>query len=80
MQFQFKGRLQSRTVESIEREIKSLVDRGFFEFTFISQDSSSFGRDLGLRDGLIDLIDMVDRVDGVQGGKSSISIPPNHNI
>jgi len=36
----FKGRLQSRTVESIEREIKSLVDRGFFEFTFISQDSS----------------------------------------
>jgi len=62
----FKGRLQSRTVESIEREIKSLVDRGFFEFTFISQDSSSFGRDLGLRDGLIDLIDMVDRVDGVK--------------
>ncbi len=62
----FKGRLFSRTVESIEREVKALVKKGFFEFTFISQDSSSFGRDLGLRDGLIELIDRVENIDGVK--------------
>jgi ribosomal protein S12 methylthiotransferase RimO len=62
----FKGRLFSRTVESIEREVKALVKKGFFEFTFISQDSSSFGRDLGLRDGLIELIDRVEDIDGVK--------------
>ena len=61
----FKGRLFSRTIDSIEREVKALVKRGFFEFTFISQDSSSFGRDLGLKSGLIDLIERIEKIDGV---------------
>ncbi len=62
----FKGRLHSRTVESIVKEVKALVDRGFYEFSFISQDSSSFGRDLGLKDGLIDVIEAVEGIDGVE--------------
>jgi len=62
----FKGRLHSRTVESIVKEVKALVDRGFYEFSFISQDSSSFGRDLGLKDGLIDVIKAVETIDGVK--------------
>ena len=62
----FKGRLFSRTIESIEKEVKSLVEKGFFEFTFISQDSSSFGRDLGLKSGLIDLIEAIEKIDGVR--------------
>ena len=62
----FKGRLHSRTLLSIEKELKSLVTKGFYEFSFISQDSSSFGRDIGLKDGLIDLIQMVEKIDGVK--------------
>ncbi len=62
----FKGRLHSRTVESIVKEVKALVDKGFYEFSFISQDSSSFGRDLGLKDGLIDVIEAVEGIDGVE--------------
>ena len=49
----FKGRLKSRSIEDIEAEIRGLVARGFYDFSFIAQDSSSFGRDLrrGKKDG-----------------------------
>jgi len=62
----FKGRLHSRTIESIVKEVKALVAKGFYEFSFISQDSSSFGRDMGLKDGLIDVIKAVEGIDGVK--------------
>ena len=62
----FKGKLHSRTLLSIEKEVKALVNKGFYEFSFISQDSSSFGRDIGLKDGLIDLIKTVESLEGVK--------------
>lgn len=62
----FKGKLHSRTLLSIEKEIKALVTKGFYEFSFISQDSSSFGRDLGLKDGLVNLIETVEGIKGVK--------------
>ena len=61
----FKGKLLSRTLASIEKEVKLLVAKGFYEFSFISQDSSSFGRDLKLKDGLVELIKMVEKIEGV---------------
>lgn len=42
----FKGRLKSRGIDDIEAEVRGLVARGFYDFSFIAQDSSSFGRDL----------------------------------
>lgn len=62
----FKGRLKSRNLQSIIQEIKSLVEKGFYDFSFISQDSSSYGRDMGKNDGLIDLIDEVEKINGVK--------------
>jgi len=62
----FKGKLHSRTLLSIEKEVKALVAQGFYEFSFISQDSSSFGRDMGLKDGLIDVIKTVEGIEGVK--------------
>jgi ribosomal protein S12 methylthiotransferase RimO len=62
----FKGKLHSRTLDSIKKEVKSLVNQGFYEFSFISQDSSSYGRDMGLKDGLIDLIHTVESIQGVK--------------
>ncbi|RDU74564.1 30S ribosomal protein S12 methylthiotransferase RimO [Helicobacter anseris] len=56
----FKGKLQSRSIESILEEIKDLCKRGYKDFTFIAQDSSSFLRDRGQSDGLIELIRAVD--------------------
>ena len=62
----FKGKLHSRTLLSIEKEVKALVAKGFYEFSFISQDSSSYGRDMGLKDGLIDLIKSIEKIEGVK--------------
>jgi len=62
----FKGKLLSRTLTSIEKEVTALVKQGFYEFSFISQDSSSFGRDLKLKDGLVELIKTVENIEGVR--------------
>jgi ribosomal protein S12 methylthiotransferase RimO len=65
----FKGKLHSRTLRSIEKELKALVAKGFFDFSFISQDSSSFLRDLNQKDGLIELIHMVEKIEGVKSAR-----------
>jgi len=65
----FKGKLHSRSLPSIVKEVTNLVSQGFYDFSFISQDSSSYGRDMELQDGLIDLIDAVEAVDGVKSAR-----------
>lgn len=62
----FKGRLKSRNLEDIVEEISDLVNQGYYDFSFISQDSSSYGRDLGKNDGLCELIQRVEQIDGVK--------------
>jgi len=47
-----KGPYQSRQPQSIIQEVKNLVERGVKEINLISQDSTYFGRDLGLENGL----------------------------
>lgn len=56
----FKGKLHSRGIDSIMREVDSLVARGYADFSFIAQDSSSYMRDLGKKDGLVELIKRVE--------------------
>ncbi len=65
----FKGRLQSRSIDSIISEVSALTQKGFYDFSFISQDSSSYGRDLGLKDGLIDLIENIEMIPGVKSAR-----------
>lgn len=62
----FKGRLRSRELKSIVKEVQNLVAQGFFDFSFIAQDSSSYLQDRGQKDGLISLIDAIERVKGVR--------------
>ncbi|PSM52304.1 radical SAM methylthiotransferase, MiaB/RimO family [Campylobacter blaseri] len=62
----FKGKLRSRSIDDIVDEISNLVNQGYYDFSFISQDSSSYGRDLGKKDGLCELIDRVEKIDGVK--------------
>lgn len=58
----FKGKLHSRTLESTLKEVQNLVKQGFRDFSFISQDSSSYMRDLGVKDGLVALIKAIDEL------------------
>ncbi|SFV55973.1 Ribosomal protein S12p Asp88 (E. coli) methylthiotransferase [hydrothermal vent metagenome] len=61
----FKGKLHSRSLDSIKKEVERLVGDGYYDFSFISQDSSSFGRDMDMSDGLIELIKSIESIDGV---------------
>jgi ribosomal protein S12 methylthiotransferase RimO len=65
----FKGKLQSRDLQNIEKEVEKLIERGYYDFSFISQDSSSYMRDCGQKDGLIDLINRVENIDGVESAR-----------
>jgi len=65
----FKGKLHSRSLSSIVKEVKMLVGQGFYDFSFISQDSSSYGRDIKLNDGLIDLIKGIETIEGVESAR-----------
>ena len=65
----FKGKLHSRSLSSILKEVEMLVGDGFYDFSFISQDSSSYGRDMKLNDGLIDLIKGVEAIQGVKSAR-----------
>ena len=56
----FKGKLHSRTLDSVIKELEILYSKGFRDFSFIAQDSSSFLRDVGVRDGLVQLIARID--------------------
>ncbi|MCO4845953.1 MAG: 30S ribosomal protein S12 methylthiotransferase RimO [Sulfurovum sp.] len=65
----FKGKLHSRSLASIIKEVENLAAQGFYDFSFISQDSSSYGRDMKLSDGLIDLIKGVEAIEGVKSAR-----------
>jgi ribosomal protein S12 methylthiotransferase len=49
---QMRGQFRSRRLESVVREAENLVRQGVREITLIGQDTTSYGEDLGLRDGL----------------------------
>lgn len=65
----FKGKLNSRNLDSIAREVEGLVAKGYYDFSFISQDSSSFLRDQNISDGLIHLIKRIELIEGVKSAR-----------
>ena len=65
----FKGKLKSRSLENIANEVKNLVKKGYYDFSFLSQDSSSYMRDQGVSDGLINLIDEIEKIEGVRSAR-----------
>ncbi len=52
-----KGPAVSRPSERILSEARSLQDQGVRELVLIAQDTTGYGQDLGLRDGLPDLLE-----------------------
>jgi ribosomal protein S12 methylthiotransferase len=54
---QLRGKFRSRRFESVIREAESLAANGTREITLIGQDTTSYGEDLGLRDGLAQLLE-----------------------
>jgi ribosomal protein S12 methylthiotransferase len=61
-----RGVFRSRSPESILREVEMLSEQGVKEFVLISQDTTNYGTDLALKDGLARLVDSIAMVSGVE--------------
>jgi ribosomal protein S12 methylthiotransferase len=61
-----RGRLRSRSIPSLVSEATRLAAQGVKELTLISQDTTSYGTDLGIQDGLANLLQALDSVDGLR--------------
>jgi ribosomal protein S12 methylthiotransferase len=57
-----RGKFRSRRFESVVAEAEQLVARGVREITLIGQDTTCYGEDLGLKDGLATLLDALARI------------------
>jgi len=60
-----RGKFRSRRFESIVAEARQLVARGVQEITLIGQDTTCYGEDLGIKDGLATLLDTLAGIDGL---------------
>jgi len=57
-----RGKFRSRRFESVVAEAQQLIARGVQEITLIGQDTTCYGEDLGLKDGLATLLDALAKI------------------
>jgi len=60
---QLRGKFRSRRFESVIAEAEHLAQQGVREVTLIGQDTTCYGEDLGLKDGLALLLERLARID-----------------
>jgi ribosomal protein S12 methylthiotransferase len=72
---QLRGKFRSRRFESVVREAENLAAAGAREITLIGQDTTSYGEDLGLRDGLAQLLTKLAQVDELLWVRSLYAYP-----
>jgi ribosomal protein S12 methylthiotransferase len=63
---QLRGQFRSRRFESVIAEAERLAQSGVREITLIGQDTTCYGEDLGLKDGLPVLLEKLAAIDGLQ--------------
>ncbi len=76
----FKGKLHSRDLDSIAKEVEGLVAKGYYDFSFVSQDSSSYLRDQNIQDGLSLLIQRIELIEGVKSARILYLYPSTTTI
>jgi ribosomal protein S12 methylthiotransferase len=63
---QLRGKFRSRRMSSIIAEAENLIARGVGEITLIGQDTTCYGEDLGLTEGLSQLLDALAILPGLR--------------
>jgi ribosomal protein S12 methylthiotransferase len=63
---QLRGKFRSRRMSSIIAEAENLIEQGVREITLIGQDTTCYGEDLGLTDGLAQLLDALAVLPGLK--------------
>ncbi len=62
---QLRGPIQSRPLNSIVQEVRQLATQGVREFNLISQDTTLYGYDIRMKDGLVRLLEALAEIEGV---------------
>ncbi len=57
-----RGPIRSRTIPSLVEEARQLTAQGVKEITLVSQDTTSYGLDLGIQDGLAILLETLSEI------------------
>ena len=60
-----RGKFRSRRFESVIAEAESLIAQGVREITLIGQDTTCYGEDFGMKDGLAQLLDGLAAIPGL---------------
>ena len=63
---QLRGQFRSRRFESVIAEAERLVRSGVREITLIGQDTTCYGEDMGLKDGLALLLEKLASIEGLR--------------
>jgi ribosomal protein S12 methylthiotransferase len=63
---QLRGKFRSRRFESVVAEAERLAKQGVKEITLIGQDTTCYGEDLGLKDGLAQLLERLAQIEELQ--------------
>ena len=63
---QIRGHFRSRDPESVLAEAESLAGQGARELVLVAQDTTAYGKDLGIRHGLAGLLRQLAGVDGIE--------------
>lgn len=61
-----RGSYRSRRFGSVVSEARKLAEQGVKELVLVAQDSTRYGEDLGMKDGLASLLRELTRVDGIE--------------
>ncbi|MHC4950311.1 MAG: 30S ribosomal protein S12 methylthiotransferase RimO, partial [Planctomycetota bacterium] len=61
-----RGQFRSKPQDLILSETAELVDSGAVELSIIAQDSNFYGRDMGMKDGLIALLDELEKIESLK--------------
>src|SRR5450631_1281724 len=63
---QLRGKFRSRRFASVVAEAENLVRQGVREITLIGQDTTCYGEDFGMKDGLADLLEALAGIPGLK--------------
>jgi ribosomal protein S12 methylthiotransferase len=74
---QMRGKFRSRPMGSILSEADKLASQGVKELLLIGQDTTDYGKDLGIKNGLAGLLRELDRVEGLNWIRFLYAYPNN---
>ena len=61
-----RGRVRSRNIDDIEKEVKELVKNGTYEIVLVGIEIASYGKDLDNKLNLVDVIEKISKIDGLK--------------